>query len=48
MLGNQEVMKETLDVLATGTLSETKREIPSEGEVVTRSGFWVVAEVPLS
>lgn len=48
-LGNQkEVMKETLDVLATGTPNETKRKMPSEGGLVTRSDFWVVAEVPLN
>jgi hypothetical protein len=48
-LGNRrEEMKETLGVQATGTQSETKREIPSEGESVTRSDFWVVAGAPLS
>jgi hypothetical protein len=48
-LGNQkEEMKEILDVIATGTRSETTREMPSEGESVTRSDFWAVAEAPLS
>jgi hypothetical protein len=36
------------DVQATATHGETKREMPSDGESVTRSDFWVVAEAPLS